>query len=160
MCKPKIKKMNLFLTILTMGSILGLTLFPFGIYIHKNYLFWETVMPLRWKKLITHETIHWKQQITLFITGLIITVLAGIIIFICNAFSWWMLSFLVFPFLFFYIWYFLEWFIKLFLPPYPSAYKDICFECEANLNEENPDYLKTRKPFAFLKYLFKHCNQA
>ena len=160
MCKPKIKKMNLLVKILTIGWALGITIFPFAIYINEKYMFWKDLYPDKWKKLITHESIHWHQQITLFITGLILTTIAAIIIFATNSFSWWMLSFLIFPFLFFYIWYYLEWMIKLILPPYPSAYKDICFECEANMNEDNENYLKTQRPFAFLKYLFKHCNQA
>jgi hypothetical protein len=54
----------------------------------------------------------------------------------------------------FYIWYITEWFIKLFIYG-KGSYKNISFEREANNNESNPDYLKTRKFWAFFKYIFK-----
>lgn len=77
------------------------------------------------KVLINHETIHIKQQKEL----------------------------LILPF---YLWYVLEWLIKVFIyKSFTKAYLNICFEREAYKNEENLDYLKTRKRFAFFNYLKK-----
>lgn len=56
----------------------------------------------------------------------------------------------------FYIWYLLEWIFKL-----PSAlfgyapYRSISFEQEAFINEDDYEYLKNRKRFEWIKYLFK-----
>lgn len=54
----------------------------------------------------------------------------------------------------FYIWYFLEFFIKSWsTSTIDDAYRSISFEREAYQNQDNPDYLKTRKFWSFLKYL-------
>ncbi len=55
----------------------------------------------------------------------------------------------------FYVWYVVEWVIRL-LMYWNShrAYRNISFEREAYENEDNSIYLKGRKPFAFLKYVF------
>ena len=75
------------------------------------------------KIIINHESIHIKQQVEM-----------GIVIF--------------------FIWYVLEWFIRIFTTGgFHSAYKAISFEQEANANENNPDYLKTRKFWSWIKYL-------
>lgn len=74
-------------------------------------------------RLLNHEKIHLRQQ----------------------------LDMLVFPF---YIWYFSEYFIRLIQYKNGSeAYLNISFEREAYRNEGNPDYLKNRRWFGFLKYL-------
>ena len=52
----------------------------------------------------------------------------------------------------FYVFYTLEWFIKLFIFG-TKAYQNLSFEREAKTNEGNPDYLKTRKFWAWVKYL-------
>jgi len=52
----------------------------------------------------------------------------------------------------FYIWYFIEWVIRLFSKG--NAYRNISFEQEAYDNEANPEYLKTRESFAWMKYIF------
>ena len=49
-------------------------------------------------------------------------------------------------FIFFYIIYFLEWIVRLFINK--NAYRSISFEKEAYSNEDNLEYLKTRKHFA------------
>lgn len=49
-------------------------------------------------------------------------------------------------FIFFYIIYFLEWLVRLFIGK--NAYKNISFEKEAYSNENNLEYLKTRKCFS------------
>jgi hypothetical protein len=72
---------------------------------------------------INHESIHLKQQAEL----------------LC---------------IFFYIWYFLEYGIRIILTGNTNAaYKRICFEKEAYVNEHNLEYLKNRKFWSFLKYL-------
>ena len=53
-------------------------------------------------------------------------------------------------YVFFYVWYVIEWLIRL---PKGNAYRSISFEREAYANDKNPNYLKTRKRFAFLKYI-------
>jgi hypothetical protein len=73
--------------------------------------------------LINHESIHLKQQAEL-----------GIV--------------------FFYVWYFIEYCIRVVLiGNTDAAYRKICFEKEAYENEKDLEYLKTRKFWAFLKYL-------
>lgn len=54
----------------------------------------------------------------------------------------------------FYVWYFTEYFIR-FLKSGDSykAYRNISFEREAYSNEDNLDYIKDRKIWAFLRYL-------
>lgn len=75
-------------------------------------------------ELINHEKIHLRQQQEL----------------------------LIIPF---YMLYFFEWLIRcvLYLDTY-RAYQNISFEREAYLNEKSQDYLKKRRPYSFMKYLF------
>jgi len=54
--------------------------------------------------------------------------------------------------IFFYIWYLLEWIVKLFKYG-KRAYSNLSFEREANHGEDNPDYLTTRKSYAWIKFL-------
>jgi hypothetical protein len=54
--------------------------------------------------------------------------------------------------IFFYLWYIIEWLIRIFTNP-NNAYKSLSFEREAYGNDDNLDYLKTRKPYAWLKYI-------
>jgi hypothetical protein len=75
------------------------------------------------KVLMNHERIHLCQQMEL----------------------------LVLPF---YIWYLFEYLLRLLYYRKASlAYRNICFEREAYLNEFDFDYLKKRSFFGFLKYL-------
>jgi hypothetical protein len=53
---------------------------------------------------------------------------------------------------FFYLWYILEWIIKAIMPP-RGAYMNLSFEREAYLNANDPDYLKTRKRYAWVRYI-------
>lgn len=55
-------------------------------------------------------------------------------------------------FVFFYLWYFMEWLIRI--PLKGRAYINISFEREAYSHMYDKHYLKHRKPFAWLKYLF------
>ena len=57
-------------------------------------------------------------------------------------------------YIFFYLFYIVDWLIGLMAyVSFSKAYRDICFEKEAYQNEGNINYLKSRKPFAFIKYL-------
>lgn len=56
-------------------------------------------------------------------------------------------------YIFFYIWYFIEWILRLILPPYKTAYRDVSFEEEARTNEDNPYYLKRRRHYSWISYL-------
>lgn len=57
-------------------------------------------------------------------------------------------------YIFFYIWYFIEWLLEVLLPPYNKAYHDISFEEEAFNNENNLNYLKSRKRYSWIKFVF------
>jgi hypothetical protein len=52
----------------------------------------------------------------------------------------------------FYIWYLLEWVLKMFSYG-GTAYYTISFEREAYTNQENKNYLITRKHYSWWKYL-------
>jgi len=54
--------------------------------------------------------------------------------------------------IFFYLWYLIEWGIRLFTNK-KDAYYCISFEQEAYAYTKNFDYLKTRKRYAWVKYL-------
>ena len=76
-------------------------------------------------RIIHHERIHLRQQLEM---GLLL----------------------------FYIWYLLEFLIRL--AQYRDrdlAYRNICFEREAYFFDEEFAYLKTRRRWAFLKFLFQ-----
>lgn len=103
----------------------------FKYIIPKNYS-GLTIFPfifLRNKKSINdalflnHEKIHLKQQIELL---------------------W----------IFFFVWYFIEYAVRIFqYKNHEFAYKNISFEKEAYKNEQDLNYLESRKYFSFLKYL-------
>ena len=57
-------------------------------------------------------------------------------------------------YVFFYLWYAVEWFLKL-LKYGSGSYYNISFEREAYRNEENINYLKERKFWAWVKYINK-----
>ena len=113
----KIKKMNLFVSIITFGWAAAITLAPFGVYVQKEYLppYWN------YKSIVNHESIHWKQQMEMLI-------------------------------IFFYLWYLIEWIIRIFVNG-KKAYISLAFEREAYANDYKPEYLKTRKPYSWLKYM-------
>lgn len=57
-------------------------------------------------------------------------------------------------FLFFYLWYIIEWLIKLvYHLNFRKAYKSISFEREAYNNEDDLEYLGSRKKYAWVKDL-------
>ena len=56
--------------------------------------------------------------------------------------------------IFFYIWYFIEYLIKSITTT--NAYRSLLHEKEAYDNDNNFEYLKTRKPYSWLKYITKN----
>lgn len=50
----------------------------------------------------------------------------------------------------FYLWYVIEWLLRL--PMKGNAYRNLCFEREAYDNMYDKQYLKRRKPYAWMKY--------
>lgn len=56
--------------------------------------------------------------------------------------------------IFFYFFYFTEWLIRTFTN-WGGTYRSISFEREAYKNDTNYAYLNNRKPFSWIKYLFK-----
>ena len=54
-------------------------------------------------------------------------------------------------YIFFYLWYFLEWLFRL--RRKTSAYRRIGFEREAYHHEHDLEYLKSRKPYQWIRYL-------
>ena len=54
-----IKRMNIFVQIITLGWPRAITLAPFGIYIQEEHLYNEHIR--------RHELVHWNQQIEMFI---------------------------------------------------------------------------------------------
>lgn len=91
--------------------------------------------------LLNHESIHTRQQVE-------VTVISTFILLLFNI-GWWSLLG-VFTF---YILYSLEWIIKSILLG-RDAYGYLSFELEAYYNEKSLDYLKKRKPFKWIKYLW------
>lgn len=91
-----------------------------------------------------HEEIHGRQQIEMLIVGAVI----ALILFVWGC-GWW--SMLALP-VFFY-WYVTEWFIRIFTGK--KAYRNISFEQEAFINERDMDYISMRKPFAWVRFLFR-----
>ncbi|THD68765.1 hypothetical protein E7Z59_00075 [Robertkochia marina] len=73
--------------------------------------------------LMNHERIHLRQQ----------------------------LEMLILPF---YLWYTFEWLVRwIILGNAHRAYRELSFEREAYAHENDPDYLKTRRPWSFFGYL-------
>lgn len=75
------------------------------------------------KRLVNHERVHLRQQLELLV-------------------------------IFFYILYFTEYlYRRLQYKSHREAYYNISFEKEAYAHEANFEYLKSRKPYSFLKYI-------
>ena len=123
---------------------------PFKGYLCMTILWW-LIIRTEYKDKITetverHETIHSYQQITLFIVGLLVSIILSL----TTDYSWWCLLLIpIIPL----IAYVISWVIEIILPPYDRAYKDICFESEARSLESDPNYKKKLFPFSFLKYI-------
>lgn len=76
------------------------------------------------RALINHERIHLRQQLELFIIP-------------------------------FYVWYLLEWAVRccMYRNAY-RAYQNLSFEREAYRHEGDLNYLNSRNPYSFIKYLW------
>lgn len=101
------------------------------------------------EEFFNHEGIHSIQQLELLLASLIIMT---IVILVFDISWWWLLFSILIPFII----YGICWIIEIILPPYNSAYKNICFESEAIYNECDLEYIgKKRKlfNFSFLKYI-------
>lgn len=123
---------------------------PFKGYLCMTILWWLIIRTEQKDKITEtverHETVHSYQQITLFITSLLISIILSL----TTNYSWWCLLLIpIIPL----IAYVISWIIEIILPPYNRAYKDICFEGEARALESDPDYKKKLFPFSFLKYI-------
>ena len=121
-----------------------------------------------------HEGTHTYQQYELLMVAALVSLI------LCNIFaSWWyLLGVLVIPFAL----YATAFLIEAFIPPYHNAkecfegktlwgkikaiptwlgkvwvdaYRDNCFEREAYMNEDDPEYNSTRSLFAEVKYILK-----
>lgn len=132
----RIKRMNWFVRLITFGWPDAITLAPIGIWIKEE--------KFDNKKIRVHEGIHWYQQLEVYLIVVILTSITQIYLLLNGIFEWWILLILIFPPLFYFIWYFIEWIIRLF------KYWKILFEREAYDNDDNLDYLETRKHFAWL----------
>jgi len=146
MIEPKFKTMGKFLNKIYPKNVIGTTLFPFGIYIRDK---WQGNIKVKW-----HESIHWAQQIEMFFSGIGISVIGLILFLLFNVSVFLYPLLIIFPFLFFYLWYVLEWLIKTVIH-FKGAYRDISFEREAYGNEKFVDYLKKRKSFYWMRFIFK-----
>lgn len=121
------------------GFVAMLTIFI--LWIRKEYKGNERVLN---DGTFNHEAIHMYQQLELALVGAVLGVILSLI------FTWWWILLVIAVPLGIYI---ICWIIEIILPPYKYAYKNICFETEAQYNEWNLDYLKTRKWFAEFKYI-------
>lgn len=90
-----------------------------------------------------HENIHGEQQKEMLIVGTVLALLLFLL-----GYGWF--SLLALPVFFW--WYIVEWLVRIFING--NAYRNISFEREAYANERNMGYIKTRKPFAWLGYIW------
>ena len=127
-----------FLYIFTFNTAYAITLFPFVIYRNR---FGKSNISCR-----NHESIHIAQQLECGLAGLFVYLIISLF------FHTWLVTL---PVLLLFCWiYILEWIVKYLTPPV-GAYFDIGFEREAYSNENRSAYLGLRKPFAWIKYVFK-----
>lgn len=94
---------------------------------------------------VNHESVHSKQfkEVTLS--------LATPVLLLSYYVSWWWIALIPFTF---YLWYVIEFLIRWTVTSnWDESYRNISFEREAYENDEDLDYLKNRKLFAFIKYI-------
>lgn len=115
-------------------GFIGITLYP-NIYLGRNK---EDIIRIWGQEyhdsLINHESIHLEQQreLSVFKTETFVTGINFYILYVLN----WLLNILSL--------------VRTF-----SAYKMICFEIEANEYEKDLVYLKSRKKFNWINFIFK-----
>ena len=98
------------------------------------------------QSIINHECTHARQWSELAILTGIIT---WFLMIIFNISAWWMLLSMVS----FYALYVIEWIFKCILYGTKEAYHYISFEKEAELAENNDDYLENSNYFAWMKFV-------
>ncbi|MDO4165553.1 MAG: hypothetical protein Q4D56_14405 [Bacteroides sp.] len=59
----------------------------------------------------------------------------------------------------FYVWYAVEYLIKRWSRTRDEAYDAVSFEREAHAGDDNPDYISSRKHYAWFKYIKKSAEQ-
>jgi len=142
----KFHKMNWFMKLITFNWPIAITLAPIGIFI-KDKWFYDPIIR-------NHENIHWYQQLEVYSIAVTIALITQVILLFFDTFAWWLILFLVFPFIFYYIWYGIEWVIKKITPP-KGDYIDISMEREAYKYEKDLDYLINRRRFAWINYILR-----
>ena len=126
-------------SVIPFSGTIAITLWPF-ILVRRNT--WTQFT----NNVLRHKRIHGRQQVEMLLVGA--AVAAILFVFGCK---WWNL--LALP-LFFWL-YGLEWMLGLFwFGNSKEANLNISFEREAYDNEQDADYLKKRRPFASIRYLF------
>ena len=96
---------------------------------------------------LNHEGIHLRQQLEVLVVAA--PVIASLIL--LSGLSWWWMCIVPFAY---YILYCIEYIVRLCLYGHGhEAYKNISFEQEAFLNERDFYYHKSRRAFAWVKYL-------
>lgn len=128
--------------IIPFKGYLAMCIFPF-IFVRKDARAIKTTD-------INHETIHGRQQIETHVVALLLLAIMALV----GLFSWWWV--LTFPLMYF-AFYGLEYAFRLVIYGFDDrlAYKNISFEQEAYLHEDDLIYLNNRNLFASWQYLFK-----
>lgn len=158
-------------------KIIHNNIIPFGDFGSMNILgllFTKRPIDQITPRIKRHEGTHTYQQYELLMVAALVSLI------LCNIFaSWWyLLGVLVIPFAL----YSTAFLIEAFIPPYHNAkecfegktlwgkvkaiptwlgkvwvdaYRDNCFEREAYMNEDDPEYNSTRPLFAEVKYILK-----
>ena len=125
-------------SVIPFQGFIAITVWPF-IFVRRNLWAKFTNDTLR------HERIHGRQQVEMLIVGAVFAALLAL-----SGGGWW--SLLALP-LFFWC-YGMEWLLLLVSTgDSHRAYRAISFEQEAYDHELDPDYLKERRPFAWIYYI-------
>lgn len=124
-------------------GFMAITIWPF-IFVKKKEWNWYDATARR------HEGVHFYQQIETHIVALILAVLLAVV----GLFSWWWV--LVSPLVYFAL-YGLEYIARWICYGFDTreAYRNISFEQEAFVNENDLTYIKNRHLFASWAYLFR-----
>lgn len=125
------------------------SIIPFGRFVALNYFGLVFMKRPLCAEEENHEAIHTRQQVEWLIpyTAALLALILG-----CGWSWWWLCSV---PFCYHVILYCTLWLVEWLLPPYDRAYRDLPLERECYDNEADPMYLKRRRCFAWIKYLFK-----
>lgn len=108
--------------------------------------------------VINHECTHARQWVEL-------TVLFGLLIWIGMLIFDYSAWYLVFSSVMFYLWYGLEYLVRRFIGLFnleedkqKIAYREVSFEQEARISENDDNYLENSHYFAWMKFLIKNRN--